>query len=243
MAEPLRILVVTAHPDDIEFGCAGSVATWVDEGAEVTYCIVTDGSTGTSDPNMAGEPLAEIRREESIRAAKVVGVTEVTFLGYRDGYVEPNLDLRRDLARVFRSARPHRMVVMDPAPLPGGWFVNHPDHRAVGQAALDITVTAGTTPGHFPELREEGLEPWRGLREIYVSGPGGGEFAVDITSAIDRKIEALRCHESQVGDWDVEPVMRGWMQVNGAEHGYEYAELFHVLATMEARREEREAGA
>jgi LmbE family N-acetylglucosaminyl deacetylase len=99
-------------------------------------------------------------------------------------------------------------------------------------------VTAGTTPGHFPELLDEGLEPWRGLREIYVAGPGGGETAVDITSTIDRKIEALKSHESQVGDWDVDSVLRAWMKENGSKHGYEYAELFHVLGTMEARRED-----
>lgn len=237
MADPQRVLVISAHPDDIEFGCAGSVAVWTDQGAEVTYCIVTDGSTGTADAALAGEPLAGIRREESLLAAKIVGVTDVEFLGYRDGYVEPTLELRRDLARVFRRVRPQRLVVMDPTPLPGGWFVNHPDHRAVGQASLDITVTAGTTPGHFPELIVEGFEPWRGLREIYVQGPGGGETAVDITTSIDRKIEALRAHVSQVGEWDVEPMIRGWTKGNGAEHGVEYAELFHVVATMEARRE------
>ncbi|HYZ93884.1 MAG TPA: PIG-L deacetylase family protein [Actinomycetota bacterium] len=237
MSQAKRILVVSAHPDDIEFACAGSVATWVDDGADVTYCIVTDGSTGTADPELAGAPLAEIRREESLQAAKIVGVDDVLFLGYRDGYVEPTLDLRRDIARIFRSVKPERMIVMDPASLPGAWFVNHPDHRAVGQTALDVTVTAGTTPGHFPELLEEGLEPWRGLHEIYVAGPGGGEFAVDITTGIDRKIEALRAHVSQVGEWDVAPMLRGWAKQNGSEHGYEYAELFHVLGTMEARRE------
>src|SRR5438093_12247856 len=105
MPEPLRVLVVTAHPDDIEFSAAGSIARWVDEGAEVTYCIVTDGSTGTSDAQLAGGKLTEIRREESINAAKTVGVENVIFLGYRDGYVEPTLDLRRDVAREFRRAR------------------------------------------------------------------------------------------------------------------------------------------
>jgi LmbE family N-acetylglucosaminyl deacetylase len=237
MSDTLRILVITAHPDDIEFGCAGSVAVWVDEGHEVSYVIVTDGSTGTSDPELAGNKLAEIRREESIEAAKIVGVADVTFLGYRDGYVEPTLDLRRDIAREFRKAKPQRLVAMDPQPILGGWFVNHPDHRAVGQAALDITVTAGTTPGHFPELLAEGFEPWKGLREIYLLGPGGGDHAVDITSSIDRKVAALQAHHSQVGDWDVESMMRGWMKLNGEAHGYEAAELFQVLRTMEAARE------
>lgn len=240
MAESLRILVVSAHPDDIEFSCAGTIARLVDEGAEVTYLIVTDGSTGTQDRALAGDKLADLRREESIAAAKVVGVTDVVFGGYRDGYVEANLDLRRDIARVFRRVRPHRLFAMDPQSLPGGWFVNHPDHRAVGQATLDITVTAGTTPGHFPELLEEGLEPWRGLREILVTGPGGGEHAEDITSTVDRKIEALKAHASQV-DWDPTEMIKGWTAANGSEHGYDHAELFHRLVTMEARREEQAA--
>jgi LmbE family N-acetylglucosaminyl deacetylase len=177
MPEPKRVLVVSAHPDDLEFGSAGSVAKWVDEGYEATLLLVTDGSTGTTDPALAGAKLAEIRDRETRDAAAIIGIGDVILLGYRDGYVEYTLDLRRDIARVFRRVRPHRMVAMDPVPIPGGWFVNHPDHRAVGQATLDITLTAGTTPGHFPELLDEGLEPWRGLQEIYIAGPGGGETA------------------------------------------------------------------
>jgi LmbE family N-acetylglucosaminyl deacetylase len=238
MTGPLRILAVSAHPDDIEFGAAGSIARWVDEGAEVTYCIVTDGSTGTPDADLAGAALAEIRRRESINAAKTVGVDNVIFLGYRDGYVEPTLDLRRDIAREFRRARPHRMVAQDPGPLPGGWFINHPDHRAVGQTTLDVAVTAGTTPGHFPELLAEGFEPWRGLREVYMTGPGQSGLAVDISATIDKKIEALLCHASQVGaevgDW-----MRLATAEAGKQHGYAHAETFTVVPTMEARREER----
>jgi LmbE family N-acetylglucosaminyl deacetylase len=239
MSEALRVLVVSAHPDDIEFSSSGSIARWVDEGAEVTYCIVTDGSTGTADAELAGTKLAEIRREESIKAAGIVGVEEVTFLGYRDGYVEHTLELRRDIARVFRRARPHRLMVLDPAPIPGGWFINHPDHRAVGQASLDIVVTAGTTPGHFPELLDEGHEPWRGLREVYVMGPGTRDFAVDISTSIDRKIDSLRAHVSQVGEWDMNTWIRQWTAENGKPHGYTHAELFSVIPTAEARREER----
>ncbi len=233
MAEPLRVLVVAAHPDDIEFGCAGSVAVWVDEGAEVTFVIVTDGSTGTTDNELVGERLAEIRREETVRAAKVLGVENVVFLGYRDGYVEPTLELRRDIAREYRKARPHRFVVMDPQPLPGNWFVNHPDHRAVGQACLDVTITAGTTPGHFPELLDEGLEPWREMKEIYIAGPGGGEHAVDVTAGLDRKIDALKCHASQLGEWDPAEMIRGWTSQMGKEHGFAHAELFHLIRPLE----------
>jgi LmbE family N-acetylglucosaminyl deacetylase len=229
----MRVLVVSAHPDDLEFGCAGTVARWVDEGAEATLVIATDGSTGTTDPTLAGEPLAEIRKKETLEAAEILGIKTVLFLGYRDGYVEPTLDLRRDIARVFRSVRPHRLFAMDPMPIPGGWFVNHPDHRAVGQATLDVTITAGTTPGHFPELLEEGLEPWRDLKEIYVTGPGGGETAEDITSTLDRKIAALKAHRSQVGEWEgLDEMIRGWTATNGKEHGLEYAELFHLIRPL-----------
>ena len=231
MAVPWRALVVTAHPDDIEFGCAGTVATWTDAGAEVTYCIVTDGSTGTQDRTLMGAPLADIRRAESEAAAKIVGVDHIEWLGYRDGYVEYSLELRKDIARVFRKFKPHRFVVMDPTPTIED-FVNHPDHRAVGQASLDATLTAGTTPGHFPELLDEGFEPWRGLRETWIAGPGKKPQLVDISATIDRKIDALLCHRSQVGEdaGTIGTWMRAWTAEVGAPKGYAHAETFHVIS-------------
>lgn len=227
--EAARVLAIAAHPDDIEFGCAGTIAVWRDQGAEVRYVIVTDGSTGTQDPALMGEPLAKIRRAETLKAAAAVGVTDVRFLGYRDGYVEYTLDLRRDIAREFRAFRPHRVMVMAVEPIIGDFFVNHPDHRAVGQASLDVTLTAGTTPGHFPELLAEGLEPWRGFKEIWIMGPAGGDAAVDISTAVDRKIDALRAHASQMGEWDVSSAIRGWVTETGKAHGLEAAETFRVI--------------
>ncbi|MDQ3660686.1 MAG: PIG-L family deacetylase [Actinomycetota bacterium] len=227
-----RALVVAAHPDDIEFSCAGTVARWVSEGAEVTYCVVTDGSTGTQDRAMMGEPLARLRREESQRAAAAVGVSELAWLGYQDGYVLDDLGLRRDIARVFRRYRPHRFVVMDPGSTFGDRFINHPDHRAVGQASLDVTLTAGTTPGHFPELLEEDLEPWRGLREVWIAGPGTYPAAIDISEFVEAKIDALLCHKSQVGE-DVQGIserIRQWTSELGAAHGLAHAETFKVIA-------------
>lgn len=227
-----RALVVTAHPDDLEFGAAGTIAAWADAGADVTVCIVTDGSTGTQDRSLMGEPLAEIRKEESAAAARVLGVSELVWLGYRDGYVEYTLDLRRDVARVFRKYRPHRFMVMDTAPTIEDRFINHPDHRAVGQASLDVTLTAGTTPGHFPELLDQGLEPWRDLREVWIAGPAGGPRVVDVTATIDRKIEALMCHRSQVGENrdEIEGWIRGRLAEEGARAGYAYAESFRVIS-------------
>jgi LmbE family N-acetylglucosaminyl deacetylase len=226
----LRVLSVSAHPDDVEFGCAGTLAKWADEGAEVTMCIVTDGSTGTQDRDLMGANLSRLRKEESQRAADILGVKELVWLGYQDGYVEYTLDLRKEIARLFRQYRPHRYIVMDPTPVIGD-FVNHPDHRAIGQASLDVTLTAGTTPGHFPELLDEGLEPWRGLRELWIMGPGDRPHKEDITATLDRKIEALLCHQSQVGE-DAERIAT-WMRQRfaevGKEAGYGAAESFKVI--------------
>jgi LmbE family N-acetylglucosaminyl deacetylase len=229
---PFRALAVAAHPDDIEFGLAGTVATWTERGAEVTYCIVTDGSTGTQDRDLMGDKLARLRREESQRAAEVVGVKNIEWLGYRDGYVEYTLELRRDIARAFRMYRPHRFIVMDPTPTIEDRFVNHPDHRAIGQASLDVTLTAGTTPGHFPELLEEGLDPWRGLRELWIMGPGSKPVGVDISGTIDRKIEALRKHESQVGATidEIEGWIRTYATQQGEPFGFPAAETFQVIS-------------
>ncbi|MDQ3645861.1 MAG: PIG-L family deacetylase [Actinomycetota bacterium] len=228
---PWRALIVMAHPDDMEFSCAGTLAKWADAGAEVTLCIATDGSTGTQDPDLMGDRLASLRWEETRRAAEVVGLHEVVWLGYRDGYVEYSLELRKDIARVFRTYRPHRFMVLDPASTIEG-FINHPDHRAVGQASLDVSMTAGTTPGHFPELLDEGVPPWRGLRELWIAGPGKRSVAVDITATLERKIEALSCHQSQVGEnaEEIAEWVRTWSRDLGEPHGYAHAETFEVLS-------------
>lgn len=226
-----RALVVTAHPDDLEFGAAGTIARWTDEGAEVTLCIVTDGGTGTQDRELMGAPLAEIRREESAAAAAVLNIHELVWLGYRDGYVEYDQDLKRELARLFRTYKPHRFMVMDPTPTIEDRFINHPDHRAIGQACLDVSMTSGTTPGIFPELLDEGLEPWRGLLELWIAGPAKGPVAVDISSTVDRKIEALLCHKSQVGE-DADEVadwVRTYFAELGEDAGYAFAETFRVI--------------
>jgi LmbE family N-acetylglucosaminyl deacetylase len=232
MSPNFRALAVTAHPDDMEFGAAGTLAVWTDAGADVTLCIVTDGSTGTQDRELMGERLASIRKKESRKAADVLGIGDLIWLDRRDGYVQYTLDLRKDIAAVFRRYRPHRFMVMDPAPTIEDRFINHPDHRAVGQASLDVTMTAGTTPGHFPELLEEGLEPWRGLRELWIAGPGSKPTVVDISATIDKKIEALLCHESQVGSnsSEIEGFVREYSAKAGEAAGYAFAETFQVIA-------------
>lgn len=229
---PFRALVVTAHPDDMEFGCAGVLARWSDVGADITLCIATDGSTGTQDRDLMGGKLSEIRKRESRDAADVVGINDLVWLDHRDGYVEYTLDLRKDIARVFRRYRPHRFMVIDPASTFEDRFINHPDHRAIGQASLDVAMTAGTTPGHFPELLDEGLMPWRGLRELWINGPGRYERVVDISDVIERKVDALRCHKSQVGE-DADEIagfVRTYTAEAGRPHGYAHAETFRVIS-------------
>lgn len=227
-----RALVVSAHPDDVEFAAAGTLARWVDQGAELTICVATDGSTGTQDRSLMGEPLSRIRKVETERAAEIIGAREVVWLDYRDGYVEYTMDLKRDIARIFRRYRPHRFMVMDPTPTIEDTFINHPDHRAIGQASLDVSMTSGTTPGIFGELLEEGLEPWRGLRELWIMGPGLSPVVSDISSTVDRKIEALLCHASQVGERadEIAAWVREWTAEVGAAGGHDHAESFRVIS-------------
>ena len=226
-----RALVISAHPDDIEFGCAGTVCRWVDEGWDARYVIVTSGQKGVQDARQDPDEFGRLREKESRQAAEVCGVTDVTFLGYMDSEVVYGQDLLKDLSRQFRIHRPHRLIVMDPQSLPTDMFVNHPDHRFVGQAALDITMTGGTTAAIFPELvLEEGLEPWRELGETWIMGPAGGPTAVDITATLERKLQALEAHVSQVGEWDVRRFLSERLADRGKPHGYDYAETFRVIS-------------
>ena len=229
-----RALVVTAHPDDIEFGCAGTVARWTDEGWDVRYVIATSGQKGVQDARSDPEEFGRRREAEARRAAEICGVGDVTFLGYMDTELlfADGQDLRRALSRQFRLHRPQRLVTMEPELIPTAWFVNHPDHRALATAVLDVTVTGGTTAGVFPELVEdEGLEPWQELAETWLFGPGGGPTAVDVSSTIDRKLSALRAHASQVDEAHVEWI-RDFIARWGREDGMAYAERFRVIRTL-----------
>jgi LmbE family N-acetylglucosaminyl deacetylase len=227
-----RALVVSAHPDDIEFGCGGTVACWVDEGWDVRYVIVTSGQKGVQDVDADPAAMGAVREDEARAAAAICGVTDVTFLGYMDSdllWADPR-QLRLDLARQFRIHRPHRLVALNPDILPTARNVNHPDHRTVAAATLDVTVTSGTTAAIFPELvKDEGLAPWREMEEVWIYGFGSGDTAVDITAGFDRKIAALKAHASQIGDWDVEPFMAERLAEAGEPHGFRYAETFRVL--------------
>jgi LmbE family N-acetylglucosaminyl deacetylase len=228
-----RALVIGAHPDDIEFGCGATVAQWVQDGWDVRYVIVTSGQRGSQDPEATPEDMAAVREAESREAARICGVEDVTFLRYLDAdlIAADPLALRLELSRQFRRHRPHRLVTLEPALLPTERFVNHPDHRTVGTAALDITVTGGTTGAIFPELAlEEGLPAWRELEEVWLMGPAPGPVAVDVSATVERKIAALEAHASQIGGWQVGRFVAERLRAAGEPHGLEYAETFRVIS-------------
>lgn len=231
-----RVLVVTAHPDDVDFGAAGTVARWVAEGAEVAYCVVTDGDAGGKDLTMEGPAIAELRREEQRKAAATVGVSEVTFLGYRDGRLVPTIELRRDVSRVVRSFRPERLVCQSPERNWERIGASHPDHLAAGEATVCAAYPDARNPFAHPELLAEGLEP-HFVTELWLMGPPQPNRAVDITGTFDKKLEALRCHRSQVGhETDLEGRLRGWASAGAVRAGLpegRLAEVFQVV-TMPA---------
>lgn len=225
---PERVLVIVAHADDIEFGASGSVARWTGEGAHVTYCIITDGAAGSNEPGMDPVELARIRQAEQCEAAGIVGVSDVRFLGYADGTLEPTIELRRDLTRLIREVKPDRVIAQDPTTvLVEGHYINHPDHRAAGEAALYAVFPSAETRPIFPELLAEGYEPHH-VKQLYLTLTSRPDTFVDITATMDRKVKSLLAHRSQVGA-DVETMLREWDTEDGKKVGCEYAESFRVM--------------
>jgi LmbE family N-acetylglucosaminyl deacetylase len=229
-----RILVVTAHPDDVDFGLAGTVATWTDAGIEVVYCVATDGDAGGSDPSVSRADMVVLRQAEQTAAAKCVGVSDLRFLGYPDGRVEPSISLRKDIARVIRQVRPDRVICQSPERNYARMPASHPDHRAVGSAALDAVYPDSRNQFAFPELMDEGLEPWT-VKEVWISGVPEPTHFVDVTATFPRKVAALRAHESQTGHMEnLEEFLRGWLSRSAEMAGFgegHLAEAFHVLQT------------
>src|SRR3954454_5297258 len=174
-----RVLVVTAHPDDVDFGAAGSVATWTDAGVEVTYCIVTDGDAGGFDPAVPRDQIGGIRRAEQTAAASAVGVSDLVFLGYPDGRLQPTIELRRDISRVIRQVRPQRVVTQSPERNYQRIYASHPDHLAAGEATLCAVYPDARNPYAHPDLLEEGYEAWT-VREVLIMSSGSGDTFVDI---------------------------------------------------------------
>jgi LmbE family N-acetylglucosaminyl deacetylase len=233
-----RAMVVFAHPDDAEFGSAGTVASWTRQGTEVQYVCVTDGSAGSNDPGVIREELAEIRQVEQRAACDVLGVKDCAFLGIPDGMVEVTLDLRRAITREVRRFRPDVLVAPDPTRFwdDEGRYINHTDHRAVGQACMAVVNPDSSTRPMFPELLDEGLEPFE-IRYLWIpTYDGSVNTYVDIGETIDAKIEALRCHKSQIHDWPVDEWIRDRARTRGEPAGLGFAETFRSFKLREEDR-------
>ncbi|MGZ4608623.1 MAG: PIG-L deacetylase family protein [Actinomycetes bacterium] len=230
-----RVLAVSAHPDDIDFGASGTIALWTAAGVEVSYCICTDGDAGGFDPSVDRAEIPGIRRAEQIEAAKQVGVHDVHFLGYRDGSLTPSIELRRDISRVIRQVRPQRMVIQSPDRNWARIGASHPDHLASGAAAIAAIYPDARNPFAHPELLHElGLEEWT-VQETWVQAHPQNNHWVDITDVFDTKLAALRAHVSQTGHMEgFEERMSGWFGSNAAQAGLpegRLAEGFFVVPT------------
>jgi LmbE family N-acetylglucosaminyl deacetylase len=198
--EGSRVLVVMAHPDDAEFGCGGTIAKWAAAGKEINYVLCTSGDKGSNDPNVVPYQLARTRRAEQVNAARVLGARDAVFLSYEDGTLRNTLELRRDIVRQIRRFKPDAVICQDPTMRFGGnRYLNHPDHRAAGDACLDAVYPSARDPHVFPELLVEGLEPHK-VREVFMSTAQNPDVWIDIGECFERKLEGLKEHKSQVGD-------------------------------------------
>ncbi len=222
-----RIMVIFAHPDDADFICSGTVARYTASGYRAQYVLATSGDKGSDDYNAIPEQLAATREAEQLAAARLLGVEEVTFLRHSDGEVEVNIPFRRELAQVIRQGRPDVVLTFDP------WqrYQIHPDHRAVGQCALDA-VAAARDHMYYPEQLGPELKEHR-VHNVYFFATDYPNHYVDISTTIEKKIEALRCHASQIRTEALEERIRSRARSVGQEVGLEYAEAFHFLPMMQ----------
>lgn len=233
---PKRAMVIAAHPDDIEFSCAGTVARWIREGAQVCYVLCTSGDVGIAEAGMTKARAAEIREAEQREAAAIIGVQEVVFLREPDGLLEATLALRKKLVREIRRFKPDTVVCGDPQALwSGDGYINHPDHRAAALAAIDAVFPAAGQPNLFEELAEEGLSAHKVYKVYVITWDRGENYTyVDITSTIDLKIAALKAHRSQMGDWDPTESVKAWAAERARGLEIEYAEAFRVITFADA---------
>ncbi len=228
-----RALVVVAHPDDVDFGAAGTVASWTATGTTVTYLLCTDGDAGGFDVAVPRSEIPAIRRAEQNAAGAAVGVHDVRFLGYPDGDLRVTQDLRRDITRVIRQVRPQRMLIQSPERNWARIPASHPDHLAAGEASINAIYPDARNPfAHASLLREEGLGDWK-VGEVWVMGHPILDHFLDVTDRFDAKVAALRAHKSQTAHMtDLEGMLRGWMGANSVRAGLpdgRLAEAFMVV--------------
>jgi LmbE family N-acetylglucosaminyl deacetylase len=228
-----RVLCVMAHPDDVDFGLAGTVANWTDAGIEVSYCMITSGDAGGFDPSVPRDQIAGIREREQRAAAAEVGVSDVRFLGYPDGRLEVSLGLRRDIARVIREVRPQRVVAQSPNRHWERIYASHPDHLAAGEATMCAVYPDSRNQFWFSE-ELGGLEAWT-VPEVWITAAQQANHYIDVTKQFERKVAALLSHQSQISsETDLRNLLQGWLGGNAMAAGMPegtYAEGFWVMAT------------
>ncbi len=236
MTDIERVLVIAAHPDDIDFSSAGTVAGWTDAGVAVSYCIVTDGDAGGFDPEVPRSDIAGIRQEEQRKAGAVVGVSDIEFLGYPDGRLTVTLDLRRDIARSIRRVKPQRVVLPSPERDLRSMYGSHPDHTATGEAALCAVYPDARNPWAYPELAADGFEAHT-VPEVWVTSANDrADHYVDITDTFDRKIAALRAHASQTAHMaDLEDMMGRWGGAQAKAAGFATGRLAEGYLVLDTR--------
>mgnify|MGYP003327549919 FL=1 len=230
-----RVLVVTAHPDDCDFGAAGTIAQWSAKGIKVSYCICTNGDQGGEDPTVPREEMPKIRQAEQRAAGKILGVDDITFLNYRDGWLTPTIELRKEIVRVIRKVKPQRMLIQSPDRNWDRLFASHPDHMAAGEAAIQAVYPDSRNAFAFEDLlKNEGLQPWR-VREVWMMSTNQPDHFVDITSTFDKKLAALHAHVSQTAHNPEMPKMvREWGERNAANNNLpagSVAEIFKIVNT------------
>jgi len=231
---PESAMAIVAHPDDIEFGCAGTLARWAQAGARISYVLCTSGDVGIDQPGMTRARAAEIREAEQLEAARIAGAAEVIFLHEPDGMLQATLDLRRKLVREIRRFRPEVIITGDPTVVWAGEdYINHPDHRAAATAALDAAFPAAGQPNLFEEIAAEGFQAHK-PRKVYVNlFDDKADVYVNIETTIETKIAALRAHVSQMRDWDPTDMIRQWGAAAAKGKEMVYAEGFRVVTLVD----------
>src|SRR5262245_44918328 len=231
-AAPARVMSIHAHPDDQEFTVGGTLAKWARAGSAVVTVCITSGNAGSNEytpATMTREALAPIREEEQTNACRMLGIPEVVFLRHEDGMLEPSITLRRELTRLIRRHRPDAVICGDPTVrYYGSTYLNHPDHRAAADAALDAVFPSAETRLIFPELLDEGLPPHH-VQTVFIHGANRSDTFIDITGVLDVKLAALREHKSQMGEWDPTEMITQWAREQGRRRGLAAAEAYRRM--------------
>lgn len=232
---PESAMAIVAHPDDIEFSCAGTLARWARAGARISYVLCTSGDVGIAEEGMTRQRATEIREEEARAAAAIAGATEIIFLREPDGMLQATLELRKRLVREIRRFRPEVLIAGDPTIVwSGSDYINHPDHRAAALAALDAAFPAAGQPNLFEEIeKEDGFKAHKVRKVLANVWSGPADLYVNIESTIEVKIEALKAHKSQMGDWDPGDSVRQWAAENAKGKEMQYAESYRVVTLVD----------